>query len=71
MSEQNVQTPPEQTAEQKVAINQFHIARIAEHFRQAGARVPSSRRTVLQVHDLHLRSRAALICPGRPPGISA
>jgi 5-methyltetrahydrofolate--homocysteine methyltransferase len=28
-----------QTAEQKAAINQVHIARIAEHFRQTGARV--------------------------------
>jgi hypothetical protein len=28
-----------QTAEQKATIGQFHIARIAEHFRQTGARV--------------------------------
>jgi hypothetical protein len=27
-----------QTAEQKAAINQFHIARIAEHFSYTGAR---------------------------------
>ena len=38
-----LRTAPEgwraQTAEQKAGINQFHIARIAEHFRQTGARV--------------------------------
>ena len=38
-----MRTAPEdwraQTAEQKAAINQFHIARIAKHFRQNGARV--------------------------------
>jgi 5-methyltetrahydrofolate--homocysteine methyltransferase len=37
-----LRTAPEdwraQTAEQKAAINQFHTARIAEHFRQTGAR---------------------------------
>ena len=40
---ESLRTAPEdwraQTAEQKAAINQFHIARIAEHFRQTGARV--------------------------------
>ncbi len=39
----SLRTAPEdwraQTAAQKLAINQFHIAAIAEHFRQAGARV--------------------------------
>jgi hypothetical protein len=38
-----LRTAPEdwraQTAEQKAAINQFHIARIAGHFRQTGAGV--------------------------------
>ena len=29
----------EQTAEQRIAINQFHIAAVALHFREAGARV--------------------------------
>ena len=41
--DESLRTAPEdwraQTAEQKAAINQFHIARIAEHFRQTGARV--------------------------------
>lgn len=31
-----------QTAEQKAAINQFHIAAITEHFRKSGARVKKS-----------------------------
>ena len=40
---ESLRTAPEdwraQSPEQKAAINQFHIARIAEHFRQTGARV--------------------------------
>src|SRR5450432_598939 len=42
-ADEGLRTAPEdwrvQTAEQKAAINQFHIAAIAEHFRGAGARV--------------------------------
>src|SRR5450432_3246860 len=42
-ADERLRTAPEdwraQTAEQKAAINQFHIAAIAEHFRGAGARV--------------------------------
>jgi 5-methyltetrahydrofolate--homocysteine methyltransferase len=42
-ADESLRTAPEdwrqQTAEQKAAINQFHIAAIAEHFRKAGARV--------------------------------
>ena len=41
--DESLRTAPEdwraQTPEQKVAINQFHIAAIAEHFRKTGARV--------------------------------
>jgi 5-methyltetrahydrofolate--homocysteine methyltransferase len=41
--DESLRTAPEdwraQTAEQKAAINQFHIAAVAEHFRQTGARV--------------------------------
>ena len=41
--DESLRTAPEdwraQSAEQKAAINQFHIAAIAEHFRKTGARV--------------------------------
>ncbi len=43
----------EQTPEQRIAINQFHIAAIAEHFRKTGARVK------VQAADLPLDQRLA------------
>jgi 5-methyltetrahydrofolate--homocysteine methyltransferase len=43
----------EQTAEHRAAINQFHIAAIAEHFRKAGARVKA------RPEDLPLDTRLA------------
>jgi pterin-4a-carbinolamine dehydratase len=50
-----LRTEPEdwraQTAEQKAAIDQFHIARIAEHFRQTGARVKQHAEVVFHHPD--------------------
>ena len=43
----------QQSAEQRAAINQFHIAAIAEHFRKAGARVK------VRAEDLPLDQRLA------------
>ena len=44
--DESLRTAPEdwreQTAEQKAAINQWHIAAITDHFRKAGKRVRSS-----------------------------
>ncbi|MDX2152276.1 MAG: methionine synthase [Bryobacteraceae bacterium] len=52
-----LKTAPEdwrqQTREQKIAVNQFHIAAIAEHFRGAGARVKAKK------DDLPLNQRLA------------
>ena len=56
-AEDNLRTAPEdwreQTPEQKVAINQWHIAAITEHFRKAGARVKQ------RAEDLPLDERLA------------
>jgi cobalamin-dependent methionine synthase I len=55
-----------QTAEQKAAINQFHIARIAEHFRHTGARVKQ------HAEDLPLDQRLAnYIIEGTKDGLIA
>jgi 5-methyltetrahydrofolate--homocysteine methyltransferase len=55
--DENLRTAPEdwrrQTAEQKVAINQWHIAAITEHFRKTGARVKQ------RAEDLPLDERLA------------
>jgi 5-methyltetrahydrofolate--homocysteine methyltransferase len=56
----------EQTAEQKVAINQFHIAAIAEHFRGAAAK------TKQKAADLPLDQRLAnYIIEGTKDGLIA
>src|SRR5262249_32836754 len=56
----------EQTAEQKVAINQFHIAAIAEHFRGASAK------TKQKAADLPLDQRLAnYIIEGTKDGLIA
>ncbi len=55
-----------QTSEQKVAINQFHIAAIAEHFRKAGAR------TKAKAADLPLDQRLGnYIIEGTKDGLIA
>ena len=59
-------TGAQQTAEQKAAINQFHIAAIAEHFRKAGARVKQ------RAEDLPLDQRLAnYIIEGTKDGLIA
>ena len=68
--DESLRTAPEdwraQTAEQKAAINQFHIARIAEHFRQTGARVKQ------HAEDLPLDQRLAnYIIEGTKDGLVA
>ena len=68
--DETLRTAPEgwraQTAEQKAAINQFHIARIAEHFRQTGARVKK------HAEDLPLDQRLAnYIIEGTRDGLVA
>jgi 5-methyltetrahydrofolate--homocysteine methyltransferase len=56
----------EQSAEQRAAINQFHIAAIAEHFRKAGARVKA------RPEDLPLDKRLAnYIIEGTKDGLVA
>src|SRR5256714_9639074 len=54
--DESLRTAPEdwraQSAEQKAGLNQFHIAAIAEHFRQAGARVK------VKAPDLPLNARS-------------
>ncbi|MBI3667960.1 MAG: homocysteine S-methyltransferase family protein [Acidobacteria bacterium] len=65
-----VKTAPEdwrrQTEEQKAAINQFHIAAIAEHFRKAGAKVKA------KPQDLPLDQRLAnYILEGTKDGLIA
>jgi 5-methyltetrahydrofolate--homocysteine methyltransferase len=56
-AEEELRTAPddwrEQTAEQKAAINQYHIATIAEHFRKSGGRVKQRK------EDLPLDERLA------------
>jgi len=56
-AEESLRTAPEdwrqQTAQQKVALNQWHIAAITEHFRQ------STKRTKAQAADLPLDQRLA------------
>ncbi len=68
--DESLRTAPEdwraQTAEQKAAINQFHIAAIAEHFRQTGARVKQ------HAEDLPLDQRLAnYIIEGTKDGLIA
>ena len=68
--DESLRTAPEdwraQSAEQKAAINQFHIARIAEHFRQTGARVKQ------HAEDLPLDPRLAnYIIEGTRDGLVA
>ena len=59
-------TGAQQTAEQKAAINQFHIAAIAEHFRETGARVKQ------HAEDLPLDQRLAnYIIEGTKDGLIA
>ncbi|MBI3680761.1 MAG: methionine synthase [Acidobacteria bacterium] len=67
---ESLQTTPEdwrrQTREQKIAINQFHIAAIAEHFRQATAKAKQKPR------DLPLDQRLAnYIIEGTKDGLIA
>ncbi|HXB72779.1 MAG TPA: homocysteine S-methyltransferase family protein, partial [Candidatus Acidoferrales bacterium] len=67
---ESLRTAPEdwrqQTAEQKAAINQFHIAAVAEHFRKAGARVKQ------RAEDLPLDQRLAnYIIEGTKDGLVA
>ncbi|HMC61584.1 MAG TPA: homocysteine S-methyltransferase family protein, partial [Candidatus Solibacter sp.] len=67
---ESLRTAPEdwrlQTAEQKAAINQFHIAAVAEHFRKAGARVKQ------RAEDLPLDQRLAnYIIEGTKDGLIA
>src|ERR1022692_2528099 len=69
-ADESLRTAPEdwraQSAEQKAAINQFHIARIAEHFRQTGARVKQ------HAEDLPLpQRRANYIIEGTKDGLVA
>src|ERR1035441_7219561 len=68
--DESLRTAPEdwraQPAEQKAAINQYHIARIAEHFRQTGARVKQ------HAEDLPLDPRLAnYIIEGTRDGLVA
>jgi 5-methyltetrahydrofolate--homocysteine methyltransferase len=68
--DESLRTAPEdwrqQTAEQKAAINQFHIAAVAEHFRKAGARVKQ------RAEDLPLDQRLAnYIIEGTKDGLVA
>jgi 5-methyltetrahydrofolate--homocysteine methyltransferase len=68
--EEELRTAPEdwreQTAEQRAAINQFHIAAVAEHFRKAGARVKA------RPEDLPLDTRLAnYIIEGTKDGLVA
>ena len=68
--DESLRTAPEdwraQTAEQKAAINQFHIAAIAEHFRKTGARVKQ------HAEDLPLDQRLAnYIIEGTKDGLIA
>jgi 5-methyltetrahydrofolate--homocysteine methyltransferase len=67
---EELRTAPEdwrlQTAEQKVAINQFHIAAITEHFRKAGKKVKA------KAEDLPLDQRLAnYIIEGTKDGLIA
>jgi 5-methyltetrahydrofolate--homocysteine methyltransferase len=56
----------QQTSEQRAAINQFHIAAIAEHFRKVGAR------TKVRAEDLPLDQRLAnYIIEGTKDGLIA
>ena len=69
-ADESIRTAPEdwrqQTAEQKVAINQFHIAAITEHFRKTGKRVKQS------AADLPLDERLAnYIIQGTKDGLIA
>src|SRR4051794_15066356 len=68
--DESLRTAPEdwraQTQEQKAAINQFHIAAIAEHFRQAG------KREKVKAEDLPLAERLAnYIIQGTRDGLVA
>ena len=68
--DESLRTAPEdwraQSAEQKAAINQFHIAAIAEHFRKTGARVKQ------HAEDLPLDQRLAnYIIEGTKDGLVA
>jgi 5-methyltetrahydrofolate--homocysteine methyltransferase len=68
--DESLRTAPEdwrlQTPEQKVAINQFHIAAIAEHFRQA------TKREKVKAEDLPLNERLAnYIIQGTRDGLVA
>jgi 5-methyltetrahydrofolate--homocysteine methyltransferase len=68
--EEELRTAPEdwreQTPEQRAAINQFHIAAVAEHFRKAGARVKA------RPEDLPLDTRLAnYIIEGTKDGLVA
>ena len=68
--DESLRTAPEdwraQSPEQKAAINQFHIAAIAEHFRQTGARVKQ------HAADLPLDQRLAnYIIEGTKDGLIA
>src|ERR1035441_4086017 len=68
--DESLRTAPEdwraQSAEQKAAINQFHIAAIAEHFRKTGARVKQ------HAEDLPLDQRLAnYIIEGTKDGLGA
>src|SRR5882724_595405 len=68
--DESLRTAPEdwraQSAEQKTGLNQFHIAAIAEHFRQAGARMK------LKAADLPLDERLAnYIVEGTRDGLVA
>jgi 5-methyltetrahydrofolate--homocysteine methyltransferase len=67
---ESLRTAPEdwrlQSAEQKAALNQFHIAAITDHFRKAGARVKT------QAADLPLDERlAGYIVQGTRDGLVA
>jgi 5-methyltetrahydrofolate--homocysteine methyltransferase len=69
-ADQELRTAPEdwraQTPEQRIAINQFHIAAITEHFRKAGARVRQ------RAEDLPLDQRLAnYIIEGTRDGLVA
>jgi len=68
--DESLRTAPEdwreQTAEQKVAINQYHIAAIAEHFRRSGKREKT------KAEDLPLDERlASYIIQGTRDGLVA
>jgi 5-methyltetrahydrofolate--homocysteine methyltransferase len=69
-ADEELRTAPEdwreQTAERRAAINQFHIAAIAEHFRKTGARVKA------RPEDLPLDTRLAnYIIEGTKDGLVA